>query len=64
MLLVRLKADSGKRMLGSSSNKHGNSYWIGTQFPISKFDGKFGIEYIEVVILEKFYLCRGYYDRF
>jgi hypothetical protein len=32
-------------MLGSADDESGDSYWIGTQVPVSFLGGKFGLEY-------------------
>ena len=37
--------DTGKMMLGSVDDERGDSYWIGTQVPVSFLGGKFGLEY-------------------
>ena len=37
--------DSGSMMLGSTDDKKGHSFWIGTQMPVVALGGKFGLEY-------------------
>jgi hypothetical protein len=37
--------DVGQRMLGSVDDETGDSYWFGTQVPVSFLGGKFGLEY-------------------
>jgi len=37
--------DGGKKMLGSSENQRGHSFWVGAQVPASALGGKLGVEY-------------------
>ena len=41
----KTQPDAGERMLGSSDDETGDSFWIGTQVPVSFLGGKFGLEY-------------------
>jgi len=41
---TKTRPDGGKEMLGSTENKSGTSFYVGTQMP-NTFGGKFGLEY-------------------